>query len=260
MARALITGASSGIGYELAKLFARDGHDLVLVARRKDRLEAIKQEIDTKYGVNVLVIDQDLSELHAGEALYKYLKDSNLSIDFLVNNAGFGERGPFTEISWEREHQMLQLNIVALTELTKCFVKDKTLNPSTKPARVLNVASTAAFQPGPYMSVYFATKSYVLSFSEAIASELKDQNITVTTLCPGPTETEFFDVAKMQGSLATIMPSIPTGREVADYAYTRMHKGRRVIIHGWNNKLLIGLSSILPRAMLLWMVKLFLKR
>jgi short-subunit dehydrogenase len=182
---ALITGASSGIGRELATLFARDGYDLTLVARDRAMLARIGDELTRVHGVAVDVIAQDLSHPNAAAEVYRELKRRSIKIDVLVNNAGFGTYGPFVDSDAATESEMLQLNIVALTKLTRLFLEDML---AKREGRILNVASTAAFQPGPLMAVYYASKAYVLSFSEALANELRDSGVTVSTLCPGPTQ------------------------------------------------------------------------
>ena len=179
---ALITGASSGIGLDLARLFAKDGHDVVLVARSEGKLREIAAELERDFGMTAHVIVADLAKPDAPQTLVAQLP---VDVDVLVNNAGFGVLGPFVETDLAKELEMIQVNVVALTHLTKLLLPPMV---ARRRGRVLNVASTAAFQPGPLMAVYYATKAYVLSFSEAIADELRDSGVTVTALCPGPTE------------------------------------------------------------------------
>ena len=185
---ALVTGASSGIGEELAKLAAADGCNLVLVARRQERLDALARDLSVAHGVSARVITADLANRAAPRRIAEELTKGRLTIDILVNNAGLGIYGPFWERELGKELEVVQVNVVALTELTGLLLPGMI---SRKRGRILNVASTAAFQPGPWMAVYYATKAYVLSFSEAIAEELKGTGVTVTALCPGPTITEF---------------------------------------------------------------------
>lgn len=178
---ALITGATGGIGLELAKIHASKGDNLVLVARNKAKLEEIKLEFEALYHVKVMVIAKDLSKVNAAQEVYNQTTTEQIKIDFLINNAGFGDFGMFVETDWFKESEMIALNIVALTQLTKLYAQDMISNEF---GRIMNVASIAAFLPGPKMAIYYATKAYVLSFSEAIANEMADQGVTVTTLCP----------------------------------------------------------------------------
>ena len=205
---ALITGASSGIGLELANLFARDGNDLVLVARSEGKLRQIASRLEGEFGIATRVLAADLAKPHAAQELVMTLNVHKVTIDALVNNAGFGLAGPFVATDLDKELEMIQVNIVALTELTKLLLPGMVTRRS---GRILNLASTAAFQPGPLMAVYYATKAYVLSFSEAIADELRDSGVTVTALCPGPTDTGFAAVASLESSRLFNMakPMIP---------------------------------------------------
>src|ERR1700757_3450228 len=185
---ALITGASGGIGYELAKLFAKDRYNLVLVARTTPKLSRFADELQRHYGVSVRPITQDLSWRQAPESLWDDLQHSRIQVDVLVNNAGYGIRGEFANMPLEEDLGMMQLNMVTLTLLTKLFLRPMIERGTGK---ILNVASTAGFQPGPLMAVYYATKAYVISFSEALASELSGTGVTATCLCPGATDTGF---------------------------------------------------------------------
>jgi short-subunit dehydrogenase len=248
MATALITGASSGIGYELAKVLAKNGHDLVLVARRLEKLNELKTEIETKYQVQVDVLGLDLSVLGAAEKVKAYTQERNVSIDYLVNNAGFGDYGLFQENDWKKQEDMIVLNINALTHLTRVFLTEMSSRNSGK---ILNVASTAAFQPGPFMSVYFATKAYVLSFSEALRAELMGTNISVTTLCPGPTQSEFQSAAGIQGVELFDNSKTPSSAALALFGYQAMMKNKGVVIHGFTNKLTVFLNRVLPRTIIL---------
>ncbi len=178
---ALITGASNGIGYELAKVHAEKGDNLVLVARRKDRLDELKKELEEIYKISVFTLEKDLSLPGSALEVFNELKSKDLSIDYLVNNAGFGDFGLFAESDWNKQERMINLNIMSLAHLTRLFLPDMIRNGKGK---ILNLASTAAFQPGPTMSVYFATKAFVLSFSQALNEELREYGITVTALCP----------------------------------------------------------------------------
>lgn len=244
MKTALITGASGGIGLELAKIHASKGGNLVIVARSEEKLLKLKSELESTYKVSVFVIVKDLSDYSSIEQVYKEVKAQNIKIDYLINNAGFGAHGFFSEIPWEKEYEMIQLNITCLTYLTKLFLNDLI---SQKSGRIMNLASTAAFQPGPTMAVYFASKAFVLSFSEALHNELEGTGITVTALCPGPTQSDFFSTANMNNSKLVKGKNLPTAHEVALYGYTSMLKGKPVAIHGIKNKLLAFSVRFSPR-------------
>ncbi|MEM1283694.1 MAG: SDR family oxidoreductase [Chlamydiota bacterium] len=245
---ALITGGSSGIGLELAKIHARGGGDLILVARRGDRLEKLKDElIKENPNLTVTLILQDLSEHGAAEKVYMAVKEYGLEVDYLINNAGYGGHDFFHERSWERHEAMIQVNTVALTGLTKLFLEDMILRRSGK---ILNVASTAGFAPGPLQAVYYASKSYVISFSEAISNELKEYNISVTVLCPGATNTEFFVVADTAETRAFKRP-IASVVDVAESGYSGMLKGKTVVVPGIANKFLVFITRFTPRSLLL---------
>jgi short-subunit dehydrogenase len=246
MKTALITGASSGIGLELATFFAKDKHNLVLVARSEGKLKELATELQQKYGITVKVIAKDLSKTNAAQEVYDELKQQNIEIDFLVNNAGFGEFGFFHEIDWKKEEMMINLNITTLTHFTKLFVQDMV---KRRYGKVMNVASTAAFQPGPLMAVYYATKSYVLSFSEAIANELQDKGVTITALCPGPTESGFQAAATLEESKLVKGKKMPTSLEVAEYGYKAMMNGDIVAIHGMMNWIMAQSIRFTPRKM-----------
>jgi uncharacterized protein len=244
---ALITGASNGIGLELAVVHAAKGGDLVLVARNGKRLEELKSELEKKYTVSVYAISKDLSKPNSAQEVYDELKEKNISIDYLINNAGFGDFGMFYQTDWNKEEQMIHLNITTLTHFTKLFVRDMVAKGRGK---IMNVASTAAFQSGPTMAVYYATKAYVLSFSEAIDNELRDKGITVTALCPGATESGFQEAAAMQESKLVKGKKLPTSKEVAEYGYKAMMKGKTVAIHGLMNAIMANSVRFTPR----WLV------
>ena len=238
----LITGASSGIGREFASCFAVSKSKLVLVARSIDKLEQIASQLRSQHGADVTVIGCDLSAIGAVKWLVEELDRRQLSIDVLVNNAGFGELGKFAELSVERQVNMLDLNVIALTELSRRLL------PSMLQANrggMINVASTAAFQPGPNMAVYFASKAYVLSFSEALVEELADTNVKVTCLCPGPTETGFGDVSGMS-SLKMFATAKMSAADVAAVGYAGFLRGSAVVIPGWTNKVMTFLSKMMP--------------
>jgi uncharacterized protein len=249
---ALITGASSGIGLELARIFAREGCDLLITARRKDRLIELKQELESNYDISVSFFAIDLSDETAPDQLYEFSKSKSLSINFLINNAGVGDYGLFQNSDWQRQQTMINLNITALTKLTHLLLSDLIRKER---AYIMNVASTAAFQPGPLMSVYYATKHYVLALSEALSNELDGTGVTVTALCPGPTESEFVEVAKMEKSKLFDRFPIPGSGEVAEYGYRAMIKGKRVAVHGTFNKIISVVVGIFPRRVVTSMVR-----
>jgi short-subunit dehydrogenase len=209
---ALITGSTSGIGYELAYIHAKQGGNLVLVARSKDKLEQIKKDLENKYKIDVYVIDKDLSIKDSAKSVYDEIIDKNITVDYLINNAGFGDYGFFNERDWGKLERMINLNITALTQLTKLFINDMI---KRRDGKIMNVASTAAFQSGPTMAVYYATKAYVLSFSEAINNEVKNSGVIVTTLCPGATQSGFQEAASLQESRLIKGRKLPTSKEVA---------------------------------------------
>ncbi|MDD3076585.1 MAG: SDR family oxidoreductase [Proteiniphilum sp.] len=241
---ALITGASKGIGKELAFLFAEKEHNLVLVARSAEALEKIKVEIEETCPVSVHTMVVDLCGASAAQAVFNEVKEKVGDIDYLVNNAGFGDYGAFSDTEWDYYERMIALNVTTLTHLTHLFVCDWR---GRKPGRILNVSSTAAFQPGPMMAVYFATKSFVLHLSEALGEELKKDHITITALCPGPTSTHFGEVSKMSASQLVKNVPIADAKKVAALGYRAMMQGRAVVIHGAMNKLAPFAIRFLPR-------------
>ena len=243
---ALITGSSNGIGFELSKIHAEQGNSMVLVARSKNKLDELKKELEEKYKVTVYTIGKDLSLPGAAREVYDELKQQNISVDYLINNAGFGDFGLFAESDWNKQEKMINLNITALTHFTRLFLPDMIRRGSGK---ILNVASTASFQPGPMMSVYFATKAYVLSFSEAVNNEVKDMGITVTALCPGSTESGFQAAAAQEGSKLIERRRIPSARQVAEYGYKAMMKGKAVAIPGLKNTIMATSVRFMPRAL-----------
>lgn len=246
MATALITGASGGIGLELSRLLAADKHELVLVARNRGMLQQLADQLQREHGIVIHVIAMDLALANAADALHKELDKRNLHIDYLINNAGFGHNILFAEMSPEDALQMIQLNIATLTQLTRLLLPGML---ARKQGKVLNIASTAAFMPGPTQAVYFATKAYVLSFSEALADELAGTGVTVTVYCPGPTHTGFADRADM--SKAPMFKIAMAADVVARGAYRAMLRGRPMAIAGVTNKLLIFSTRFSPR----WMVR-----
>jgi short-subunit dehydrogenase len=251
---ALVTGASSGIGLDLARVLAEDGYDLVLVARGEARLRELAETLAKRHGITAHVIVADLARPHAAVSIAGELKQRKIDIDILVNNAGFGLTGRFVETDLQKELDMIQVNVVALTELTKLLLIPMV---ARKRGRILNVASTAAFQPGPLMAVYYASKAYVLSFSEAIADELRDSGVTVTALCPGPTDTGFADVAQMTETRLFTMMRPMSSKRVALAGYRGMMAGRRIVIPGAKNKMLVQSLRVSPRRMITTFVRKF---
>jgi len=245
MATALITGASNGIGLELAKIHASKGGNLVLVARNKTKLDELKLDLESKYKISVYTIGKDLSVNNSAQEVYEETRKQNIQIEYLINNAGFGDFGMFAETDWNKELQMINLNITTLTYFTKLYLQDMVKRRSGK---IMNVASTAAFQSGPTMAVYYSTKAYVLSFSEAIDNEVSDKGVSVTTLCPGATESGFQAAAAMEESNLVKGKKLPTSKEVAEYGYASMLKGKTVAIHGLMNWIMANSVRFIPRA------------
>jgi uncharacterized protein len=241
---ALITGASSGIGLDLARLFARDRHDVILVARSEGKLHEVAAGLQREHGINADVVVADLAEPGAPREIVSTVVEKGIAIGALVNNAGYGLTGPFAENDLETELHMIQVNVVALTHLTKLVLPSMIARRS---GRIMNLSSTAGFQAGPLMAVYYATKAYVLSFSEAIADELRNTGVTVTTLCPGPTETGFANVSKMTHTRLFTMSKPMRSVEVARIGYEAMKKGKGLVITGVRNKLLVQSTRISPR-------------
>jgi uncharacterized protein len=244
---ALVTGASGGIGAEIARELSGRGWNLILTARSKGALEALAGEIRARDGVLVQVIPADLADPSGPEVLEAATEGTGLSVDLLVNNAGFGDFGPFLEAELDRGLAMIQVNVAALTELSWRFARAMAARGQ---GRILNVASTAAFQPGPGMAIYYATKAYVLSLSEALRVEFRDAGISVTTLCPGPTATGFQEEAGMGNSgLLTLLP-VPGAREVARFGVEAAMRGKGVAIQGWVNRFLALGVRFTPRGIL----------
>jgi short-subunit dehydrogenase len=240
---ALVTGASAGLGTHFARLFAQDGHDLVLVARRRDQLDQLATELRQAHGIHTTVIAADLTDPKAPLHLHEELIRAGIELEFLVNNAGFGTSGTFAELDLARELNLIELNIKALTHLTGLVLPAMVARRS---GRILNVSSAAAFLPGPFMATYYASKAYVLNFTEALAYELHGTGVTATVLCPGATATEFAQVAGVE-SAALFKGSVDTAAEVALYGYRSMHSGKTVAIPGMKNKLSVQALRMSPR-------------
>ncbi|MBD3318266.1 MAG: SDR family NAD(P)-dependent oxidoreductase [Chitinivibrionales bacterium] len=248
---ALITGASSGIGKELATIHAEQGGDLVVVARGKEALEGLKNDLETKHSINVYILIKDLSDSQAPGRIYDEVKEKGLTVDYLMNNAGFGGRGKFHERQWERDLAMIQVNVLALTALTRFFLPDFVNRNSGK---ILNVSSTAALVPGPLQAVYYATKSYVTSFSNALAEELHDAKVTVTALMPGATETQFAKVSGMDKT--ALFNKTFSARTVAKEGYNGMLAGKlNVFSAPVMQRVMTAAIPFIPRKMLLRTVR-----
>lgn len=245
---ALITGASSGIGKELARIHASRGGDLVIVARSENKLNQLANELIQAHGTRVHVISKDLSQLSAAEEIYNNVKEAGIEIEYLINNAGFGGQGYFHERAWEQDLAMINVNMTSLTALTRYFLPDMV---ARNKGRILNTSSTAGFLPGPLQAVYYATKAYVNSFSNAIAQELSNTNITVTALQPGATETEF---AKTSGMDKTdLFNKTFSAHEVALAGYNAMLAGKMDIVAGitFSQKMMFPMMRIMPKKTLL---------
>jgi hypothetical protein len=241
---ALITGASSGIGLDFARLFAEGGYNVVLVARGQEKLEALAQELAGPYGVRAVAVPADLADAASAKRVMERVAAEGLQVDVLINNAGYASYGPFAQTDLEDEVKMIQVNVTALTALSKAVLPGML---ERKQGRILNVASTAAFQPGPLMAVYYATKAYVLSFSEALAEEVRGTGVSVTCLCPGPTKTGFQARAKMEESKLVAGKDIMDSLTVARAGYEALHRGQTVTIPGVMNKLLAQSVRLMPR-------------
>jgi short-subunit dehydrogenase len=246
MSTALITGASGGIGYELAKLFARDHYDLVLVARSGPKLAQFGEELRAQHGITVKTIPADLTLPNAPQALYEDLRRADIHVDVLVNNAGYGLMGEFAKLPLTDDIGMIQLNVTALTVLTKLFLQPMIEKRS---GRILNVASTAGFQAGPLMAVYYATKSYVILFSEGIASELAGTGVTVTCLCPGATGTGFASRAGNENTVLFKKVKPMDAATVAQDGYRGLMAGKTLVISGFRNWLVAESVRFAPRKM-----------
>lgn len=240
---ALITGASSGLGAEFARQFAGLGCSLILVARRMERLLELKTEISSQFDNSIECVAMDLVKEDASEQLYAQLGKSGQSVDVLVNNAGFGLYGNFIETPWERIHEMLELDILALTQLTHLFAADMV---KRKFGYILLIGSTGSFQPTPTYAAYSAAKSYVLSLGEALHYELRHTDVKMSVLCPGVTQTEFLDVAG-QRPTAYQRASMMTGEAVVRIGINALLKGRSSVVSGWSNAFLAWGTRLLPR-------------
>lgn len=243
---ALITGGTGGIGYELAKLFANDGYNLIIVARNEDGLENAASELQLQYGIEVVSISKDLMKREAPFEVYEEVRARGIQIDVLVNNAGQGQYGEFVDTDINRELDIVQLNIGAYVVLTKFFLKEMV---SRSAGKILNVSSIASKTPGPLQSVYHGTKAFVQSWTQAIRNEVKDTGVTITTLLPGATETDFFNKADMEESKIVQETKMSDPADVAQDGYKALMSGDDKVISGLKNKVQVAMSNILPESM-----------
>ena len=252
----LITGASYGFGYELCKHFARDGYNIILVARSEERLKEIASELSDKHGIQTWVFAKDLFDADAPNQLYAELKEQGIVVDMLVNNAGFGTYGQFSEIELQKDLNLVQLNVAVVTHMTKLFLKDMLMRNE---GRILNVASMAAFLPGPYMATYFASKAYVYSLTDAIAEELRGTNIKIMALCPGVAATNFQQAANNEKALigGKLDALVMSADDVVDAAYQDFMSDKKLSIPGFSNKLMAVFVPFIPRSWMNRAIKLF---
>lgn len=243
----LLTGASSGIGLSMTRILAKDGWNLIVVGRNQEALEKIREELEFPNHISVYVIVKDLSKDGAAEELYSDVKKMKLQVDFLINCAGIGDFGRFADSKLQRQIDQVHINDLSLTVLTRLFLPDMIARGS---GRILNVSSIAAFQPGPLMSVYYASKAYVQSFTEALAVELKGTGVRVSVLCPGPTDTPFLVEAGQTGQNMFKKSACKTADYVAEYGLKRAMKNKVVIVVGLSSKLLIFFERLLPRSVI----------
>ncbi|MGM9632669.1 MAG: SDR family NAD(P)-dependent oxidoreductase [Eubacteriales bacterium] len=243
---ALITGASCGLGLSFVNIFAADGYDLVLVARNGDKLNEIKANVEKKHGVSVLVVPKDLCAPDACREVYEATKSAGLHVDVLVNNAGFGDFGEFYKSDLSKQTRMVSLNCTALMELCHLYLPDMVKKGN---GNILNVDSIAAFQAGPLMSVYYATKAFVLSFSQALSVELKKTGVKVTALCPGPIKTNFEDSAQLGESGLFKNLKVWDPDTVARFGYKKMKQGKSLCVCGFMNKIIVFSTRLAPRAL-----------
>ena len=241
---ALITGGTEGIGLELSKLFAKDNCNLIIVARNKEKLSQIKNEIEIKYNVNVDILSIDISIHSSCEKIIEFVDKKNISVDYLINNAGIGSFGLFSDGKFGFEEKLININIIALTNLTKYFIKQMVDKNS---GGIMNIASTAAFVGGPKMAMYYSSKAYVLSLTEALHEEVKNFNVNVSCVCPGPVKTSFQSKAGIKKSKKA-NKYLMDAEKVAKIAYEEFFKGKAIIIPGYKNKLLVWGTKLIPRS------------
>jgi len=242
----LITGASAGIGLELARIFAGKGYGIIAVARNRRKLEELSSELEEKYKIPAVILVKDLAEPEAAAQIHEELAKKGINVDILVNNAGFGNFGAFAGQKLENMTSMIQVNITALTQLTRLFLPDMIQRHQ---GHILNIASVAAYSPGPLMAVYYATKAYVLSFSEALTIELAESGVRVTAVCPGPTASEFQRRANMEGPAHRKSAPMMSSYDVAEACFNGMLANRAVVIPGMSNKLAAFSTRFIPRSL-----------
>ncbi|AOT10873.1 SDR family NAD(P)-dependent oxidoreductase [Pseudoalteromonas luteoviolacea] len=244
---ALITGASGGIGLELAHLHAQQGGDVVLVARSQDKLVALAKELEVKHSIKVTVISEDLSQPNAAQRIFDKTSALNIEVDILINNAGFGGHGVFYQRDMAADQQMVQVNITALTDLTHLYSKEMV---ARKRGRILNVSSTVSFLPGPLQAVYYATKAYVTSYTQAIAEELSGTGVTATALCPGAVNTGFVAAGDLEG--VDVWKNAKSAKSVAECGYRAMQQGQLIAFNERKLQFLLNwITPLLPRKMVL---------
>lgn len=241
---ALITGASTGLGAEFSKIFAREGYDIIITARSEDKLNALKCELEDRCRIRVDVIAMDLSAENAAADLFSRIADRQ--IDVLINNAGFGDYGPFIEADFDRITRMIQLNITALAQMTRLVLPGML---ERKSGRIMNVASIASFEPGPFMAMYYATKAFVLSLTEALAIETRGSGVSISALCPGPTNTEFATNANLERTSFITLFKKTKASDVAEFGYRKLMSGKVVAIPGLLNKAAVFAAQIMPRSL-----------
>jgi uncharacterized protein len=239
-----LTGASSGIGKALAYILAKNGHDLILIARNADKLAELADDIRSQFGVQVATFANDISKMSELQFVISSVKSEGVFVEYVINNAGLGDFGFFAESDWHKNEQQINLNMKSLTYICHAFLPHMKME---KKGHIVNIASTAAFRPGPLMAVYFASKAYVLHFSEALADELKQYNVYVSAVCPGPTETNFAQAANAAESDLFRNKKIPSAEEIAEYTFLAMMKRKTVAVPGFKNNALIFIQRFAPR-------------
>lgn len=238
----LITGAAAGLGYEFSKLAIADDYDLILIDIDTDKLKEVKKKLEKSNSQKVTIFSKDLCKPNIANEIYAEIKGEN--VEMLINNAGFGVFGEFCKTNWQREENMMNLHMLTSTHLTKLVIKDMV---NAKKGKILNVSSLAAFQPGPLMAIYYASKSFLLSFTEAVAREIRGSGVSISVLCPGPTKTNFQSTVSENTSENKIAVNMANCITVANYGYKAFKKGKTVIIPGFMNQFLAFLPRILPR-------------
>lgn len=256
MKTALITGATQGIGLELAKLFAQNGNNLILIARDEIRLQSIAKEL-TLHNITVKTFAKDLSIIDNAQYIYEELKAQQIAVDYVVNNAGYGINDQYVDIDWRKEESMFNLNMITVAYFTKMFARDM---KEQNFGRILNVGSTASFQPGPYMAGYCATKAFVLSLSEAVNYELRKSNVSVSTLCPGVTDSKFHAFAKTESTMMSKRLSHATPLAVAKYGFKIMMQKKSLGIYGISNKIMVFSTRLTCRKMVVALSAQLLRR